>query len=244
MPGELVVLGAVAGTVAVMRVAVWRFDGTTGPQRNWASALTEQLRRAGVDVVEGDPYSCDLVSRSDRHVLSGGATCVGDGAGSRRALGQATELAELARDGQAVAVGVCLGAQMLAAAIAGEIISGPSPEGLECGIVDVTGTDGRRTRTATFHSHSVRDRFATIAGVEVLASNDHTFVQAYRWHGVTGVQFHPELDRVGLRLAVAANHDWVPPGHPALAPLAPYPPGEQRETLRRWLLEPLEIAAG
>jgi len=95
-------------------------------------------------------------------------------------------------------LGICLGAQIVAAA-AGATVHG-GERGKEIGWADVELTDagvadplwaGFPRRFATFHWHG--DTFVVPPGAEVLARTDR-YVQAFRiGHYAYGVQFHPEV---------------------------------------------------
>jgi GMP synthase-like glutamine amidotransferase len=105
-------------------------------------------------------------------------------------------------------LGVCLGAQQLAAALGAEVVTGPAPE---IGTRSVTLTDdGARDpvlgpggpELPAVHWHG--DTFGIPPGAVRLASSDRYQNQAFR-HGrcVYGLQFHVEVDR-----ALAAQ--WAP----------------------------------
>jgi len=96
-------------------------------------------------------------------------------------------------------LGICLGAQLLAAALGAEVTTGPAPE-IGVGEVALTaagradpvlGGDG--ARLAAVHWHG--DTFAIPDGAVHLASSDRYPNQAFR-HGrvAYGLQFHLELD--------------------------------------------------
>lgn len=235
--------GACASTVWHMDILVWRFDGTTRRDGGgWDAALVERLRTAGASVRVVDPYSTDPLSRAaDGYVLSGGSTAVRSTRASRRALRHVGRLVEHAVATARPVVGVCLGAQMLACAIAGEHVVRPEPSGLEVGLVDVNDADGGVWRTSTFHRQSIAPRFCDLVGVQLTASNDHSVVQAFRYGPISATQFHPELDARQLAEAVEVNPDWVPDPAAVVGALR----GRSRPdaTLRRWLLEPLGLTS-
>lgn len=105
----------------------------------------------------------------------------------RRCLGERTPV-----------LGICLGAQLLAAAAGARVY--PGKAGKEIGWAEVelseAGTAdalwaGFPRRFATFHWHG--DTFDVPAGAEVLASSER-YVQAFRLGTrAYGVQFHPEV---------------------------------------------------
>ncbi|WP_223645070.1 glutamine amidotransferase [Corallococcus sp. EGB] len=95
-------------------------------------------------------------------------------------------------------VGVCLGAQLLAAA-AGATVS-PGKNGFEVGVGPVRWTQdalkdpvvaGARARTPVAHWHG--DTYTPVPGATLLASTDRYSQQAFRLGKSYGFQFHLEL---------------------------------------------------
>lgn len=105
-------------------------------------------------------------------------------------------------------MGVCYGHQLLCRALLGPSSVGRCPGGIEAGWIDVTmkGSGllihGIRPVVRVLQSHF--DRVAALPpGAEVIASNDHTEIQAFvdPVRRLMGFQFHPEFDRLeGNRL--------------------------------------------
>ena len=107
-------------------------------------------------------------------------------------------------DGKPV-LGVCLGAQQLAAALGAEVTTGPSPE-IGLGQVELT-ADGRRdpvtgpeygglADTALPCVHWHHDTFSIPDGAVHLAGTRAFPHQAFRWgQQVYGLQFHVEVDQ-------------------------------------------------
>jgi GMP synthase (glutamine-hydrolysing) len=96
-------------------------------------------------------------------------------------------------------LGICLGAQLLAAAAGAEVRRGRS--GLELGVFPVSftpeaGSDGifadLPSKTRFVHWH--QDEFDAVPGAVGLAYTDRYRQQAFRLGTSYGVQFHPELD--------------------------------------------------
>lgn len=96
-------------------------------------------------------------------------------------------------------IGVCLGAQLLAAAGGSRVFKGAA--GTELGVFPVMLTDEgmkdtvfgtlpRTTEVAHWHG----DTFDPIPGATLLASSDRYQWQAFKLGRSYGVQFHPELD--------------------------------------------------
>jgi GMP synthase-like glutamine amidotransferase len=168
-----------------------------------AYAVGDALRDAGVDIVICDVAAGDGVPRSaaafDGLLVMGGAmSAASDG-------GFPTRRAEVALLGDAVArgvptLGICLGAQLLAAAGGGAVY--PGPAGLEIGWVPVRVTaEGRADHLfSTLPSPATvlgwhGDTFDLPSGATHLARGDAYSNQAFRlgtraW----GVQFHIEVD--------------------------------------------------
>lgn len=95
-------------------------------------------------------------------------------------------------------LGICLGAQLLAAAGGSEVFLGKN--GLEVGVAPVRWTKegqadpvlaGVRPRTTVAHWH--QDTFKPVPGAVLLASTDRYSQQAFRLGDSYGFQFHLEL---------------------------------------------------
>ncbi|RBQ20989.1 type 1 glutamine amidotransferase [Spongiactinospora rosea] len=117
-------------------------------------------------------------------------------------------LAEAVKRGMPV-LGVCLGAQLMAAALGAEILQGPAPE-IGLGTVSLT-EDGLRDPVfgpvgrllPVFHWHG--DTFTAPPGTVRLAQSANYANQAFRaGDRAYGLQFHVELDG-GLRDAVTPH---------------------------------------
>lgn len=95
---------------------------------------------------------------------------------------------------------ICLGAQLLAAALGGEAVAGD--HGLECGFIDVEADPAAmhpllpqlQGRYFSFHS----DSLVPPPAAEVLAVSDR-YVQAWAHKSALAVQFHPEMSADGVR---------------------------------------------
>jgi GMP synthase-like glutamine amidotransferase len=165
--------------------------------------LGEALAAAGVEldlrrVDAGDPVPADLVVHDGLIVMGGPMSATSD-------EGFATRSAELAllRDalerGRPV-LGVCLGAQLLAAAGGGSVFAGAA--GAEIGWDEVTLTDdvssdpllvGLPRSLGVLHWHG--DTFSLPPGASHLASSERYANQAFRiGANAWGFQFHLEVD--------------------------------------------------
>jgi GMP synthase (glutamine-hydrolysing) len=130
-------------------------------------------------------------------IVMGGPMGANDGA-ALPWIGEEIAFLRRAVDADVAVWGVCLGAQLLAAALGARVYTGPQPE---VGIVDVTLTaDGaadpvwgvahRRVRALQWHS----DTFDLPAGSTLLASSSAYPQQVFRAGRSYGVQFHLEAD--------------------------------------------------
>lgn len=112
------------------------------------------------------------------------------------ALAAEREWLAVALEREMPVLGICLGAQLLARALGGEVRPGPAPE-IGFAPVDVADPDdpllgGLAPRTEVLHWHG--DVFDLPPGAESLASSERTACQAFRAGNAWGVLFHPEAD--------------------------------------------------
>ena len=126
-------------------------------------------------------------------------------------LAQEIDLIRRHLESQVPVLGICLGAQLLAAAYGARVY--PGKEGKEIGWAEVELTDtgaadplwtGFPSRFVTFHWHG--DTFDLPSGAQVLARTDR-YVQAFRLGAnAYGVQFHPEVVPKELESWIRAYH--------------------------------------
>lgn len=92
-------------------------------------------------------------------------------------------------------LGICLGSQLLAAALGGQALPGDS--GLECGFIEIppAGSEGAEVAGRHFSFHS--DTFRPPEGAAMLARTDR-YPQAWRLDNSLALQFHPELNQDGV----------------------------------------------
>jgi GMP synthase (glutamine-hydrolysing) len=129
-----------------------------------------------------------------------------------------TLLTEVVRDGVPT-LGICLGAQLLAAANGGTVVVG-APPGREAGVIEVQWRDAAAddpmlgpvvaassgvTRAVSMHADAVVD---LPADARWLGWSRQYPYQAYRIGSALGVQFHPEAGK-SIALDWARHHDDV-----------------------------------
>lgn len=107
-------------------------------------------------------------------------------------------------------LGICFGHQLLGRALGAEVIE--NSKGVEVGTVKMELTKAgkqdplfakvpKRFKAFQYHYFDVKG-ISKIKGAELLASNEHTRVQAFRYKNAWGVQFHPETDLTRARKAI------------------------------------------
>ena len=150
-----------------------------------------------VELDEGDPLR-DW-REFDAIVAMGGPMSVNDEEELPWLRGEKAWIAEAVRAGTPF-FGACLGVQLLAVSLGGEVGPGPAPE---VGLLPVFLTDAaandpvfgelpRELRTLQWHG----DTFSLPKGAVLLASSPAYPNQAFRWgRSAYGVQFHLELSR-------------------------------------------------
>jgi GMP synthase-like glutamine amidotransferase len=196
------------------RVLVIEHEHDAGPEmfRQWLTA-------AGVTVEVCRPYAGDALPERVDH---GGLLVLGGSMGARddhkapwlahvRAM-----LAEATAQGRPV-LGICLGAQMLAAACGGRVE--PSQSGGEIGLGRIVLNDEARrdplfggmqspVQAAQWHLDEITE---LPAGAVLLGSSPRCRVQAYRLGSCAwGVQFHPEVSGAVLEAWVETDRELPP----------------------------------
>lgn len=226
---------------------VWAGSGTAWPSVGWGEPVAEVLGSLGwrVAVVPwGDPAAEHQGRAGVLHVFSGGLEPVGSGTAAMADRLDAVRAGLAAADaGRACVVGICLGAQMIAAVSAG-VLPEDVPGGGELGTTTVRGVGPLDQglpglglpalglpalgppdlHVATAHVQQVPESYLRTPGVRLTWTNDVTRVQGFTLGSrVAGVQFHPELCDVEARWAARAFGDLlpVPAGRTVPGPLDP-----------------------
>jgi GMP synthase (glutamine-hydrolysing) len=198
-------------------VVVWQGDGEPLPGRGYGDPIAARLRRRGARVVIVDSRSralTDAERAAPVHVLSGGTTSsFSDDAATTRALDELQRLARRAWADQVTLVGICLGAQLLARVI-GPMLERRTPvHGMEAGWQRVAGPQNA-IHVAEHHYEEIDPAFASLSGVTITHSNDHSAVQGFRWGPATiGMQFHPEWSPADLRAVLGHHRDLLAERH-------------------------------
>lgn len=192
-----------------MQAVLVQHVGFEGP-----GLVLEALSTHGVDVrvvrtdrLEALPAPEDL----DVLVVMGGPMGAFDDAEHPHLSQERSLIARCMRQGRPV-LGVCLGAQLLAASLGADVRRGAvlevgagSVQLTGAGLADpVLGPSGPSLPVVHWH----QDTFSVPAGAELLASSSHYAHQAFRIGTSYGFQFHTELGEEALR--ELAPH--LPPG--------------------------------
>ncbi|SFL60875.1 Glutamine amidotransferase class-I [Geodermatophilus ruber] len=217
---------------------MWQGSGEAWPGTSWADPVHRLLVRLGwrVTLVPWGATGAEHRGRAGvLHVFSGGEEPVGSGSAAMldRLAAVAAALGTAQQDGCAV-VGICLGAQMIAAAGAG-LPPRPVAGGGEAGLTTVRGAEPgvRDLVVATAHVAEVPEEILAVPGVRHLWSNPVTTVQGFGWgERVVGVQFHPELSaEEGRRAALSFRQGFAAP--PVDAPDQAVDPRRTLQTILR-----------
>jgi GMP synthase (glutamine-hydrolysing) len=218
------------------QIVVWEADGSPYGGLGQGQAITARLAAAGiaattVPLTRRRPSPEELAAPV--HVLSGGmtpATSCRPWVRSARSDLEAVLVRALA--GEAAVTGICFGAQLIAATLAGPSAVRPNPRGLEAGLAPVRPSGSGPDRpdhphrptapgvpdigdaagfvVSQLHHHAIDPAAVAALGGEIVLSNDHTAVQAFTiGPTVVGLQFHPELDPATTRAMVQAQRHLI-----------------------------------
>ncbi len=180
---------------------VWAGSGTAWPSVGWGEPVAEVLTSLGwrVAVVPwGDPAAEHQGRPGVLHVFTGGLEPVGSGTTAMADRLDAVRAGLAAADAdRASIVGICLGAQMIAA-VSGGVLPEAVPGGGEVGTTTVRGRGLPDLHVATAHVQQVPESYLRTPGVRLAWSSEATRLQGFMLGTrVVGVQFHPELCAVG-----------------------------------------------
>ncbi|MBN2236069.1 MAG: hypothetical protein JW729_00830 [Bacteroidales bacterium] len=148
-----------------------------------------------------ESFSLDLINQGFTHVIhSGSAHSVNDTvAFTHRALDFIQEANELG----IWQMGICFGHQMICRAMLGEKAVRPSPKGFEVGWKSVDFFDQAQEwfqvrDQEKLWQHHFDEVIELPVGSEILATNEHTQIQAYinDSEHLFGNQFHPEFGKI------------------------------------------------
>lgn len=193
-------------------IMIWQGDGQPASNLSYATRVHERLAEAGfspttIPMTERAPADAELDAPC--HLITGGSTPVSKRPPwITRALERLAEIIRRARQGSASVVGICLGCQMLAYAVAGRDLSQGSRNGLEIGLSRLEPVKAQYgiPAIAQFHYEEVSPAILAVPGVRHLYRNSHSRVQGFCAYGTAfGYQFHPELTPDDCRQVVQHN---------------------------------------
>lgn len=175
--------------------------------------LADALSRRGFRVRTVRPFAGEPLpepahrrgdSSTDVVVCLGGPGSAYDPQAPPHLAAEQNFLAEAVERGVPV-LGICLGSQLLSAALGGTAVPGES--GLEPGYIDVrdagSGHPLAPALTGSYFSFHA-DSFVPPPGATVLARSDR-YLQAWIFGTTLAIQFHPEISVAGVRRIVAAE---------------------------------------
>jgi GMP synthase-like glutamine amidotransferase len=197
-----------------VEAVVWEGSGTAWAGVSWGTPVERRLRLLGWQVTSV-PWGDHGIAHRGRpgvlHVFSGGMEPVASGSAAMADRLAAVEQAlATARVDECSVVGICLGAQMIAAVSAG-FAPRPVTGGGEAGLTLVRGHGRPDLVVPTAHVAEVPEEFLDVPGVRHLWSNGVTAVQGFALGDrVAGVQFHPELAADEARRAVRSFRRALP----------------------------------
>lgn len=180
---------------------------TPGEIGNWARERGMEV--AVTHVYRGDPLP-DPAS-FDGLILMGGPMNIYQDRGHPWLKAERAFLRRLAREGGKKMLGVCLGAQLLADALGGRVAQNPA---IEIGWFPIRrkapGADFFPEEATVLHWHG--DTFELPDGAQWLAESDLCAHQAFLYQDrILGLQFHLEIERVGLAALCGAEAEILSP---------------------------------
>lgn len=205
-------------------VVIWQSAGHPYGAMTYGHRLVELVEQAGHNAIrlpymERPATAAELAA--PYHLLSGGDVPVHDQGGAmQRALSDLNGVIDRAKTGQAVVIGTCLGAQMIAAALAGtDIVLTEPPAGTPGINVGLERTDrmapapaslSEKITVGVFHYHRVSSEFLKHDGVTHLYASKAAPMAGFRVGAhIFGYQFHPELTPDDMRQLIQANEAMI-----------------------------------
>jgi GMP synthase-like glutamine amidotransferase len=191
---------------------VWVADGEAYGGLDYGVQVEQLLARRGLRVSRRYHDDANWIDSSVKlHVLTGGATSVNDTSGwMPEALVRTGELLKRAQQGRCLVYGICLGAQMISEALFPGSVRGGNK--IEVGLTTVRWADDETLPTVVpaFHYEEVNADSLRAGGGVVLARNDHSAVQAFKFgDAIYGTQFHPELSPNHVRSLIQHHQSTV-----------------------------------
>lgn len=189
-----------------MRIACLQNFPAEGPAkiRTWSEARGYEMRR-----YLALPENEIPIAGFDAFVIMGGPASVNDAATDRDVAWSLERVRRMMETGKPV-LGICLGAQMMAAVAGGKVAPGPRKEIGWFPIWVEPGDDhplaGLPGGCTVFHWHG--DCIEAPSGARILASSEACPVQAFVMdERCLGLQFHLEVDRIAVEDMVTAFAD-------------------------------------
>lgn len=188
-----------------VEAVVWEGSGVAWAGAPWGAPVTTRLTLLGWQVTViawGDPGTAHRGRPGVLHVFTGGMEPVASGSAAMAdRLGAVADALATARSDGCSVIGICLGAQMVAAVSTG-LLPRPVAGGGEAGLTLVHGHGRPDLVVPTAHVAEVPPEFLDRPDVRHLWSSDVTLVQGFSLGSrVVGVQFHPELSAREARWA-------------------------------------------
>lgn len=207
------------------RAVIWMADGEPTPYFDYGHLLETYLKDRGVEVVRGRMETDEHLDESPAlHILTGGSTSVNDlSTWMPRGLAHTSHLIDLAEDGNGKikVIGVCLGAQMIAASLWRSAVRRRTD--IEVGLVTVRWEHGPSPVdlvVSAFHYEEIDPEFVIRGGGTIIAGSEESAVQAFvMGPHVVGTQFHPELTPDDMLSLIEHNRGMIREfgGDPTLA---------------------------
>lgn len=185
-------------SVGQRSVSVWCGSGAPFGDVDYATRWRSILEAAGFDYVIRHylDAALDDAPRSGLHLIVGSEVAVSDTRPQMLAFREfIREAVADTRAGKGAVLGVCFGAQAIAAAIAGPRIVMTAERGIEVGASRVEDVAlGCERRVVQFHYEEISPQILQ-RGADLEFTNAHSMIQGFSFGArVRGVQFHPEFD--------------------------------------------------